>query len=650
MAPEPFRLPVQDLSSALRTEWLLTNGLGGYAMGTVLGANTRRYHGLLVAALTPPTGRVVALHSVIEQLLLGDDDLVELSSHPFGDDAALHPAGHEHLEAFDPMQSRGARWVYRVGGITLTRTLTLHADENSATLGWAIDGLERPAVLRLRPLVALRSFHDLDAEADAGLEVEADRAGALAVRRGERGLRLHAHGGTWTVEPQWWRGFAYPEERARGQAWREDVWSPGTCALALDPGSTTVELHCLVPDPPRSGAAPAAVGEGWFTPRQRLHLAARQFVVSRRAERGASMSVIAGYPWFADWGRDTMISLPGLLLTTGRLDEARSVLETFADHMRDGLLPNCFHDDEAPRYNTVDASLWFVHAVHAWTRASGGEPPDRLRRACREIVDAYVTGTNGIAVDPADGLVRAGDAASAMTWMDAARGGEVFTPRHGKAVEINALWHHALRCLLEMDERSSADKGLERLAAQCAESMRQKFWWPEHDCLHDVLVETSGAWRGDGRLRPNQVLAASLEFSPLSKAQRRGVVDAVERHLLTPYGLRTLSPDDPAYRGRYEGDLMERDAAYHQGTAWPWLIGPFAEAVLRLGDFDKPAAERVMELLKPLLSELDGGCLNQIAEVYDGDAPHRPSGCPAQAWSVAEVLRVLTLAEDILAS
>jgi predicted glycogen debranching enzyme len=411
---------------------------------------------------------------------------------------------------------------------------------------------------------------------------------------------------------------------------------------------SAAQLHFLVPEPARRGGPPAPVGEGWFTPSQRLHHAARQFVVARRSGRPGAVSVIAGYPWFADWGRDSMISLPGLLLSTGRLDEARAVLETFADHMRDGLLPNCFHDDEAPRYNTVDASLWFVHAVHAFGQARGAAIPPRLLRACHEVIDAYTAGIGSIALDPADGLIKAGDPASALTWMDAARGGEVFTPRRGKAVEINALWHHALRCLAEVDGPTKRGQALDGLAAQCAESMRQAFWWPQRDCLHDVLVETADGWRGNERMRPNQVLAVSLAHSPLSEVQQRSVVAAVQRDLLTPYGLRTLAPDDPAYRGRYEGDLMQRDAAYHQGTVWPWLMGPFVEAVLRIGGFDRPSAERARTLLDPLLAELDTGCLNQLAEVYDGDAPHRPSGCPAQAWSVAEVLRVLTTIEDLL--
>jgi 4-alpha-glucanotransferase len=402
-------------------------------------------------------------------------------------------------------------------------------------------------------------------------------------------------------------------------------------AMALEPA------RCQTRTNPRDGGDPG-----------------HSFVVRRDRDGAAGASIIAGYPWFADWGRDAMIALPGLLLRSGRCADAAIILRTFAAHLRNGLLPNCFDDGGAgASYNGADSSLWFVRAVRATATAAGDMDLSDLVDACRAIVRAYQAGTDyGIRVDD-EGLVVA-DAHTAsgddvpVTWMDARRGGVTFTSRAGRPIELSALWHHAQLALADMAGGAEAD-ALRSEAARTASSIRARFWWPERRCLYDVLCG-SAAW-GDGRMRPNQIFAVSLAPSPLDPGQQRDVVAAVTARLLTPFGLRTLDPDDPAYRGRFEGDLMQRDGAYHHGTVWPWLIGAWGEAVLRTEGFAHAARDRVRAALAPLLDAMDaaseeGGCFGQIAEVYDGDPPHRPGGCPAQAWSVAEVLRLRALLES----
>ncbi|MEX2219514.1 MAG: amylo-alpha-1,6-glucosidase, partial [Phycisphaerales bacterium] len=393
---------------------------------------------------------------------------------------------------------------------------------------------------------------------------------------------------------------------------------------------------------------------------------AHDFVVIRKArepgtdEPGArGASVIAGYPWFTDWGRDAMIALPGLLLATGRHGEALATLQTFAQHRRRGLIPNHFDDQTGePGYNSADASLWFLHAACEYLRASGDREGfvGLLLPACLEVIDAYAEGTDfGIRVDPADGLVMAGDETTQLTWMDAKRDGVVFTPRHGKPVELSALWHHGLLAVAGAIGRAAPKAGprLRALAENCAAGFGRAFWNEERQCLFDVLHPPEGVggrWRPNGQVRPNQLFAVSLAHPPLPEKQQRAVVQCIRTRLLTPHGVRTLDPTDPAYIGRFEGPIARRDAAYHNGTAWPWLMGPLAEAVLRIGRFSGAARADARSLLAPLVARLDAECPGQLAEVFDGDhrpdAPQRPGGCPAQAWSIAEVLRVLLLSHS----
>ena len=648
---------ITNPTQAESDEWLLTNGIGGYAMGAVGGAaggagaalwGGRRYHGLLVAAAKAPTGRILALHSLIEHLVIGDRTHV-LTAHEFDSAAGPQPADALMPAELSMALPAEAKWTWRVDGLEITRTVKLSRGRNLVTVEYELAGSSRAVTLRVRPLTPMRDFHELESSRNPPPEVEVPDSKALLVKRGDLALHFAASRGAWNADGQWWYDFAYTVDRDRGQDWHEDIFSPAVLEAKFGRSSSagrrlTIQIELVNPKvqvrvPPLDKSE-----DPKDETTHRLNLAADQFVVRRFVDDAWCASILAGYPWFADWGRDTMIALPGLLLSTGRVQEARTALLAFARHVQRGLVPNRFDDyGGAAHYNSVDASLWFVHAVHACHEAASGKGMSLLLEACRQIVEAYRHGTDfGIAMDE-DGLIMAGDETTQLTWMDAKRDNIAFTPRYGKPVEINALWHNALLALAKMTRDDTERSELLRLAEKVAASFCRQFWWSEKRCLHDVLAPVDDRFVGDGQLRPNQIFAVSLPHSPLSQAQQKSVVETVRDRLLTPFGLRTLDREDPQYQGRYEGDMFQRDSAYHQGTVWPWLIGPYCEAVLRVGEFSDVAKDEVRQTLQPLIGELDRGCVGQLAEVYDGDAPHRPSGCPAQAWSIAEVLRIMML-------
>lgn len=666
-----------DADELLQREWLLTNGTGAYSMGTALGANTRRYHGLLVAATRPPVGRVVALNQTIDQLRLTRGDAthcVELSSALFPNDdqsggLTLAPQGHETLTQFE--KGLAARWTYRWGQTVVTRTLILHHQQQAVTLRYDVSGLREQdgrATLAVTPLLTLRDFHGLLRRDDApsfAVIVEADNR-ELTVERGPWALTMKCAAGAFETEPDWWINAAYPRDTHRGQDDREDLFTPGRFEFDLRPGEpqTFTITAALGEEPaePRSTSGRqahlCAIAErlpGAALQKKALVIAADDFVVGRTLGGKTLSTIMAGYPWFADWGRDTFIALPGLLLSTGRHDAAREVLEAFAGSIRHGLVPNRFDDYDASvaHYNTVDASLWYVHAGLEYAKATG-ESPGWLMRALREIVDAYVRGTEAEGHDGRpiriamadDGLIAAGDDHSQLTWMDAAAGQTVFTPRPGKCVEINALWYHVLMGLSELLRSADAESAARytKLAGRVKRSFITTFWSEQMQRLIDHV-------RPDGQidrtLRPNMVFACSLPNSPLPAAKRKLVLAAIRDQLLTPVGLRTLPADDPNYHPRYGGPQFERDAAYHRGTVWPWLIGPYAEGVLRLGlrdgVFAKTARAHAAAAIEPLLHRLMNEGLGQLHEIHDAAEPHAPRGCIAQAWSVAELVRVLGL-------
>lgn len=649
-------------------EWLLTNGTGAYAMGTVAGINSRRYHGLLIASQRPPVRRIAVLNQMLEQLtpaLPDRHEQIAFTTCRFLDDQArpVHtPNGHRHLRRFE--KGNTVAWHYATGRIRFTRRLTLHWKHQAATLHYTLSGLSCPMVFTLSPMVTLRDFHSLlDASASPVPTVDVAEQ-ACIVRRDGMAATLTSPTARFHHAEDWWRAIDYVDDAARGQDHAEDYFVPGRFAAMLDreveqqilltvawgeqhhaaPLATQRTIH------PVHGIDPDGPDAETF---RCLAEAAEDFVVDRVSPRGDFTTIMAGYPWFADWGRDTFIALPGLMLCTGRFEEAAQTLRVYADAMRDGLMPNRFddYDDRDAHYNTVDASLWFAHAALAYVDAASDRQAwsSWLQAAVMRVIEAYLEGTppevepaSRIVVD-ADGLVRAGSPQTQWTWMDAARDGVIFTPRHGKAVEINALWHHVLVGTAALS-RGSARGRLQRLAARALAAFKPMFWCDAEGYLADhVWVDDVGRTQRSATLRPNQIFAVSLEHTPLPRQEQRHVLLAVRRALLTPFGLRTLSPDDPAYQGRYGIGWFQRDAAYHQGTVWPWLLGPYAEAVMRVDDFSAKARNAARNTLSPLLQRLCGEGLGQLHELHDGDAPHQPAGCMAQAWSVAEVLRVLAL-------
>jgi predicted glycogen debranching enzyme len=649
-----------DLLAGLRREWLVTNGLGSYASGTLAGPPTRSYHGLLVAALEPPVERTVLVAGTVEWLIDGQAS-IPLSTIEFAD-GRLDPGGHRQLESFE-LDGTLPVWRFAVGDLLVERRVWMPAEEQATWLTFRLVRGDRPVVITVSPLVVERSFHSLATAHEP--EVEIDNGDATQPPRIR--VRLRADGptvsfaatdGSVARQDSWYRDIAYREERARGLDDHGDAYLPATFRLPLEPGALVGIRMGLEPierkqalDPAASLRAERSRQAGLLARAdatsaspvlQQLVLAADQFIVERRP---AGRTVIAGYHWFNDWGRDTMIALPGLTLATGRPDEGAAILRSFAAFVRDGLLPNNFPDQASsePNYNTADASLWYLVAIHRHLDATGDAALlEELLPVIREIVDRHIAGTRfGIGMDPADGLMRAGEPGTALTWMDARIGDHSFTPRVGKPVEINALWHNALCCLAgwlaDRDEPAAAR--YRELAERVRASFLARFVRPGSDHLVDVLEGPAG---DETSLRPNQVFAISLPYPLLDGEAAARVLESTECWLLTSLGLRSLAPSDPAYRGDYGGDRYRRDSAYHQGTVWTWLIGAYLEAHLRVRG-DVAAAQAI---LAPFQDHLRDAGLGTVSEILDGDPPHTPRGCIAQAWGVAEVLRAWRAVDD----
>lgn len=644
------------------SEWLLTNGLGGFAMGSLEGVPTRRYHAWLVASQRPPLDRVVALHSIADWLET-DGQMTWLSAYRF-EDGSIGPG-----LAPDTSESDGDRWnaSWRIGEAQVGRSVRIVPGANRIEVAYVWRRLPERTTIRLRPLVPLRDFHALERDvAPPQADIHED---SVILRRELLSLRIDLPKiAQFERHPDIWHGLRYEDERSRGYDWLEDLPSPGVIELIpedRESGRATLIFE-LEPVHPPVHVHPKPDADGTVT--TRLARAAGDFVVRRgpSVDRADGWSILAGYPWFSDWGRDTMIALPGLLLIDERYDEAIEVLRTFAEARRDGLIPNRFSDDGVgAEYNTADASLWFLHAATEWALASGHTETfrDVLLPACEDIIDWHIRGTGGfdgfkIVLDPADGLIDAGDEHTQLTWMDARRDGVVFTPRHGKPIELSALWQHGLERVAALTGKADRASRYRELAALARISIANTMFDPARGWCADRLERTARGWQPVWELRPNQLLAASLEHGCLPDEAARSLVDACVSKLWTPRGVRTLSPEDPMYRGRFEGPIFERDAAYHQGTAWPWLLGPMCEAVLRADSFSGASRARARSLLEPMLSQLDGPCPGQLYEVYDGDGwsgtreshtqdarPQQPGGCPAQAWSVSEIRRVLAMIE-----
>jgi glycogen debranching enzyme len=567
-----------SIEETSKIEWLETNGTGAFAMGTAAGVNTRRYHALLVATLKPPVERYALLSRVEEEVIIGGTHyLLSCCQYP-----GVTPS-NAYLEEFRPAPC--ATWIFNFGGVRFEKQIYLIAGKQAVVVRYRAD---RAVTLRVRPFTAYRDYHSLR-------KASADPYGSLPQLRFQ-------HSGRFEADAKWYYNIEYVRELERGLDFREDLYTPGVITLDL-----TADEWC----PVLAGIEPAEIAEP--TPR------ADPFTVHRA---DGSPTIIAGYPWFTDWGRDTMISLPGLLIVPGRLEEARAIMEGFLKFLNQGLIPNRFPDSgEAPEYNTADATLWMFQAMRQWL-ASGGSVQflkDTFYPAAKEIIAWHRRGTHhDIAVDPEDHLLSAGKPGSQLTWMDAKIGDWVVTPRHGKPVEINALWHGALSLAAAWSERLGDRTDFREEALLVQNSFRAKYWNGRRGCLFDVLSPEGPV----DKIRPNQIFAVSLPHGLLRTDQQQAIVRVVERELLTPVGLRTLERGDPDYKPRYQGTPAERDAAYHQGTVWPWLLGPYIDAFFHA------------------FGHIDIGVANLTAEIYDGDEPREPRGCPFQAWTVAEIARV----------
>jgi predicted glycogen debranching enzyme len=637
------------LDSVLKKEWLETNGLGGYASSTVCGANTRRYHGLLVAAADPPVGRLVLLSKFEETVQIGDERY-DLSTNLWPD--AVEPKGFVFLREFrlDPFPI----WTFKVGGVTLERTLFMPHGSNAVVVRWQIIGSsstsDQAIQLSIRPLIAFRDFHHLrHQEADIGVEI--DKGVAVISLSEMPSMYLSHNAGSAESTGHWYRNFQYPIEAERGFDHNEDLFQPFELKFALERPAVLIvgteyfnvryaERLRKAEIKRRARLVAVAGAKDEFT--RQLVLAADQFIV----KRGRGHSIIAGYHWFSDWGRDTMIALPGLTLATRRFALAREILLEYSRHVSEGMIPNRFPDEgEIPDYNTVDAALWYFEAVRAYAEASGDEKFvfDELYEVLLDIIYWHVKGTRfGIHVDT-DGLLSAGEHGTQLTWMDAKFGETAFTPRIGKPVEIQALWFNALSIMAGFAEAvgdAESRKRFNEMASMAKASFNGQFWNSAEECLFDVV---NGIGK-DASIRPNQIFAVSLTHSMLDNEKARKVVEKVEKELLTPFGLRSLSPRHPNYKGVYKGGPFERDSSYHQGTVWAWLIGPFIDAYRRTHSNDAAAQRRIDQLIRGFDANVKDIIVGQISEIFDGDAPHLPRGCGAQAWSVGEILRSINKA------
>lgn len=652
----PFKPDISHTRISLsKREWLVTNGIGGFASGTLSGVLTRSYHGLLVSALAPPLGRTVQLVRLEETVWWNGDPLPLFSDHRFG-----HPLNSGGIQVLESFFLEGAIpvWRYAIGETRLEKRVWMRPGENTTCVRYERIGGTGLMRLTLRALVNHRDFHHLIAGDPRSFSVRLEGEGvAVAPDPDAAPFYLFLPGVEPVIEPAWERGYYHAVEAYRGLDAVGDNLAAALFQVELAPGDAFTFTASTLPEPELDGdrafaerlvyesnllrAARIADPDPRF---EQLILAADQFIVRRgtAADGQPGYSVIAGYHWFGDWGRDTMIALPGLTLATGRPEIARRILETFALHISVGMLPNRFPDSgEAPEYNTVDATLWYFEAIRAYYAATGDlDLVSTLYPHLADILSWHVRGTRyQIHMDPSDGLIFAGEPGVQLTWMDAKVDDWVVTPRIGKPVEINALWYNALRIMGEFSLLLGRPAAFYNGLAELVQTSFARFWNHERGACFDVIDTPSG--EPDASIRPNQLFAVALHYSPLAEAEQRSVVEICREKLLTPHGLRSLAPDEPEYAGQYGGSRRRRDGAYHQGTVWGWLIGPFAAAQYRL-DRD---ADAVRSLLAGLLDQLSDHCIGSLSEIFDGDPPHTSRGCIAQAWTVAEVLRVRQLIE-----
>lgn len=625
-------------------EWIVTNGLGGYASSTVIGANTRKYHGLLIAALSPPVKRRVILSSLDEELEIGGR-IYRLASHKYPQ--TVHPKGFRYLKGYtmDPIPT----FHYSINNVDLEKQIIMVHGTNSTIIRYTIHGKANNATMRLFPLVTYRNFHQLKRSDDINFK-QSIKAGKVMIFNGKGSFELDSNM-EYNREPYWYYNFEYETDKKRGLDFQEDLYNPGYFETRME--ETSGQVFYVV-------ATTSGITENFnveeefrkeITRRKKvcsaldvtdtfvktLGLSADSFIVKRQTT--SSASVIAGYHWFADWGRDAMISLEGLTLVTGRYDKARQILSTFSKYCFKGLIPNYFpdHEDEYTSYNTVDASLWFVHAAGRYFAYTKDQAFVRtIWPVISDIIENYIKGTvNNIHMD-SDGLVFHGPQ---LTWMDAKIGSLNVTPREGKACEINALWYNALCTEGWLAESIGLySKNYKNLGRRVKENFCKKYWNADKSCLYDCIYPEDPDIK-DASVRPNQIFAISLPFPVLSEDKAFYVLQKVAEDLLTPYGLRTLSTADSKYARKYEGDAASRDEAYHNGTVWPWLLGFFISGYLKVHGNSENSRQYCRTLLLRFNEHFNDAGIGNVSEIFDGDFPHNPGGCISQAWSVAEILR-----------
>ena len=647
-----------NLFDAESREWLVTNGIGGFASGTVAGGMTRRYHGLLVAALRPPLGRTHLVAS-LDEVVSYAGATYPLATHHWSS-GAVDPQGFRFLESFR-LEGATPVWTYALADALLEKRVWMLEGENTTFIEYAVTRASSPLDISCKALVSYRDFHSSTHAGDWRMKIVPVEHGAMILAfDGATPFYLRSAQASCEPRHEWYRDGFLPAEKERGLDDHEDhlfaalfhaqlsagnsfsivaATEPGASLDAASSRSARAQRETVLLDAWRvQSSGSATTAPAWLP---QLVLAADQFIVQRALPgEPDGRSIIAGYHWFGDWGRDTMIALPGLTLATGRPEIARQILLAFASLVDAGMLPNTFPDAGGkPEYNTVDAALWYFEAARQYFQITQDSATlEKLYPVLVSIIDAQVAGTRyNIHVDPSDGLLFAGGPGVQLTWMDAKIGDWVVTPRTGKPVEINALWLNALETIAGFARalNQPAEK-FQSLSAQ-AKSSFQKFWNAERSCCFDVIdIPSVGkTTANDASIRPNQIFAVSLPVSPLTPEQQKSVVDLCAQQLLTSHGLRSLAPGDPAYQGHYGGDPRSRDSAYHQGTVWGWLLGPFALAHFRVYN-DRAAALRFLE---PLGSHISAYGLGTLAEIFDGDTPHSPRGAIAQAWTVAELLR-----------
>lgn len=651
------------------TEWLQTDGLGGFASGTVSGRRTRRYHAWLLSAQTPPTGRLVLVNGAEVQVITPAGEF-PLSTQLYSPDVA-HPRGDQFLTAFqiDPWPT----WTYQLpDGTSIQQELWTPHGATGVVVRWHLRAGAPETQIKVRPLLSGRDYHCLhhanpafSFEAQVEPHDLASYAAGLTVRwQPYHGIPqvIAETNGTYQPDPLWFYRFRYEVEAERGLDCEEDLAAPGVFTGQLGSSDlvlvlTTDHAQGLV-RPKHQPVTQWAEQLAAVKKARRMDLVAPYAAPLQRAvddyivQRGAGKTIIAGYPWFTDWGRDTFIALRGLCLTSGRLEDARRILVDWSNTVSEGMLPNRFPDyGSQPEFNSVDASLWYVIAVSEFLQvveSIGFElrHDDRARMvsAIKDILRGYSQGTRFNIRATSDGLLQAGQPGVQLTWMDAKVGDWVVTPRIGKPVEIQALWLNALRCGADLLQAEQ----WERLSEVGRASFQERFWNDETKCLFDVIDVDHELGKNDPSIRPNQLLAVGgLPIGLLDDDRARRVVDVAELLLVTPLGLRTLARDDSHYHGRFTGGIHERDGAYHQGTVWPWLLGPFVSAWLRVrGHQPEAKAEARRRFIEPMLQHLDDAGLGHVSEVADGDAPHAPRGCPFQAWSLGELIRAIALCDN----